>query len=272
MSAATSVGSEPPPQHVRAAFGVGGGEVLRLAGTSTWRCGDVVLKPVTDRPFAVWLARTLGEIEEPDLRIARPVRSTDGRTLIAGWRACRYVAGAPQPWGNEVVVTAVKLHRATAGLPRPDYRRDQADVSAIADRVAWGEQEISLDEAKGGRWFEVLAGARQPVSLPDQLVHADLFGRVLFDEEEPAAAPGIVDFRPYFRPGEWGAAVAAVDALAWGDAEPDLLRRWAHLPEWPQLLLRAVLFRLASHALNQRSTRAALDGLRFAAHEVSELL
>ena len=59
----------------------------------------------------------------------------------------------------------------------------------------------------------------------------------------------------------------------WRDDTPaDLLDRWAHLPEWPQLLLRAILFRLAANALDPKSTRAAHDGLRAAARDVSAVL
>lgn len=255
--------------HVCAAFGVDPGRAEPLPGGKAWKCGDVVLQPVADKAHAVWLARTLAALDVPDLRVARPVRATDGRSLIAGWRANRYVSGTPEHRPDEVVLTAIKLHQATADLPRPDLRPDPADPGVIADRIAWQERDVELDETKGGRWFEVLAPARRPLRSPDQLVHGELFGNVLFDGDTP---PGVVDFVPYFRPAEWAAAIAAVDALAWGDADPELLRRWEHLPEWRQLLLRAVLFRLAYHALHPRSTAAALDGLRTAASEVSELL
>jgi len=40
-----------------------------------------------------------------------------------------------------------------------------------------------------------------------------------------------------------------------------LVERWAPLPEWPQMLLRALMFRLAVHALHPRSTAAAFPGL-----------
>ncbi|PRX44205.1 uncharacterized protein (TIGR02569 family) [Prauserella shujinwangii] len=252
-----------------AAFGVAAATAEPLPGGRAWRCGGIVLQPVTDRAHAVWLARTLAALDVPDLRVARPVRATDGRSLIGGWRANHYVSGTPEPRPDDVVLTALKLHQATAGLPPPDRRPGPADITAAADRIAWDERDHQLDETKGGRWFEILAPARKPVRLPDQLVHCELFGNVLFDGDAP---PGIVDFVPCLRPAEYGAAVAAVDAVAWGDAGAELLRRWSHLPEWPQLLLRAVLFRLAFHALHPRSTAAALDGLRAAASEVSELL
>ena len=61
--------------------------------------------------------------------------------------------------------------------------------------------------------------------------------------------------------GPWAAAVAVVDALSWGDADDGLVGRWDDLPEWPQMFLRAVMFRLAVHALHPRSTADAFPGL-----------
>ena len=55
--------------------------------------------------------------------------------------------------------------------------------------------------------------------------------------------------------------MVVVDALAWGEAVDGLVERWAPLPEWPQMLLRALMFRLAVHALHPRSTAAAFPGL-----------
>nr|WP_236796008.1 TIGR02569 family protein [Amycolatopsis sp. GM8] len=256
------------PQRVLDAFGAPGGPE-RLPGSSAWRCGDLVFKPVTDRARTVWLADVLGRIVVPDLRIARPVRATDGRWIIGGWAASRFLEGQREHRHDETMLAALKLAQATENLPRPGFLSRRQGHDTLADRMAWGEAEVPVEESKGGRWFEVLAVARRPVRLPDQVVPGDLFGAVLFDGPSP---PGIVDFEPYYRPAEWGAAVAAVDAVAWGGADLEFLRRWSHLPEWSQLLLRAVLFRLAGNSLNPRATVSALDGLRTAAAWVSEVL
>jgi len=100
-------------------------------------------------------------------------------------------------------------------------------------------------------------------------VHGDLFGTVLF---AGSAAPGVTELTPYWRPAPWASGVAVVDALAWGGADDGLLTRWAHLPEWPQMLLRALLFRLAVHALHPRSTPEAFEGLQYAADLVRQRL
>lgn len=245
------------------------GEAEFLPERGVWRFADIVLKPVGDKKRALWTSKALAYLVVPELRVGRPVRSSDGRSTVANWSASRYVSGSPELRYDEVVLVALKLHRATVDFPRPDFIDERTDFDAIADRMAWEEAEVPLDETNGGRWFEVLAGARKPVRLPNQVVHGDLLASVLFDGDED---PGLVDFTPYYRPAEWGAAVVAVDALIWGGAGIELLHRWSHLPDWSQLLLRAMLFRLAANAMNPRATRAALDGLRAASREVSELV
>ncbi len=63
-----------------------------------------------------------------------------------------------------------------------------------------------------------------------------------------------------------------VDAVSWGGADDGLVGRWEDLPEWPQMLLRAIMFRLAVHALHPRSTAEAYPGLARTADLVRLLL
>jgi uncharacterized protein (TIGR02569 family) len=110
--------------------------------------------------------------------------------------------------------------------------------------------------------FDELAARRRPVTADAQVVHAELFGAVLFDD---AGVPALIDLVPAWRPKEWSAAVIVVDAVAWGGADEALIDRWAHLDAWPQMLLRAVLHRLALHAQHPDATLRTLAGLERAA-------
>ncbi|MCP2259612.1 TIGR02569 family protein [Streptoalloteichus tenebrarius] len=260
---------EPPPQHVCAAFGARGVQPELIDGGPAWVCGDVVLKPVTNPAEAAWIAQTLDTMRLPDLRLARPLRSTDGRWVVAGWSATRYLEGRPEPRHDEVVAVSLRLHAATAGLPRPRFVDARRDVFSLADRMAWGEEDHPLAMDRGGRLFEMLAALRRPLGLDPQVVHGDLFGNVLFHGDGP---PAVIDFTPYWRPAEWAAAVVVVDSLAWGGADPGLVERWAHLADWPQVLLRALLFRLAVNALHPRATPESLEGLQRTYHVVHPLL
>jgi len=252
-------------------------ERLGVGWEGGWRCGEVVLSMVADHARAAWSAKVRETLFVDGVRLARPVRSTDGRYVVSGWRADTFVAGTPEPRHDEVVSAGVRLHEATAKLERPRFLTQapvapwsDVDVFIAADRAAWEERplhslppgaQVSPGSADAERSIDLinqLAGLRRPTKSPNQLVHGDLYGTVLF---AGAAAPGITDITPYWRPASWAAGVVVVDALAWGEADDGLIERWDALPEWPQMLLRALMFRLAVHALHPRSTAAAFPGL-----------
>ncbi|MDR7302888.1 TIGR02569 family protein [Haloactinomyces albus] len=263
---------EPPPPHVRAAFGARLEEPELLEGGLAWRCGadgEVVLKPVSSTAEAAWVAQALDSLAPEEVRLAKPLRSTDGRWVVSGWAATRHIDGRPEPRHDEVVAMSLRLHAKSRVLAYPRFLDARQDIYALADRMAWGEVEFPLQADKGGRLYDVLAGSRREIRLRPQVVHGDLFGNVLFAGNAP---PGIIDFAPYWRPAEWAAAVAVIDALAWGGSDAAIVERWSHLSEWPQALLRALLFRLAVHALHPRATTASLGGLEYASQMVLEVL
>lgn len=267
---AASTGTTLPP-HVRTAFGVGEVEARPVvwAGRRAWHCGDVMVRPVPDNAVASWSARVLDGFEVEGLRLARPVRSSDGRWVVAGWAACRFVPGSIEPRHDAVVEVATRLHAATAALPRPRLLDDRDDLITRSAAGAFGERRLVLDPAKGGELYAALATRRMPIRSQPQVVHPELFGAVLFDDR---GVPALVELVPCWRPREWAAAVAVVDALAWGGADDGLPQRWAHLPEWPQMLLRAVLHRLALHAQHPEGSARTLAGLERAARLVASRL
>jgi uncharacterized protein (TIGR02569 family) len=254
---------------VRAAFGARDAEPELIDGGPAWRCGDVAIRPAGKPAEATWVAKTLDALDVENLRVARPLRSTDGRYVVGGWAATKYLSGRAEPRHDEVVEVAVKLHEATKDLTKPRFLDARTDLFAVADRCAWDEEKTELDQALGGRLFELLTAYRKPITLKPQVVHGDLFGNVLFAGD---AAPAIIDFTAYWRPAEYGAAVVVVDALSWGGADHGLLQRWSHLAEWPQVLLRATLFRLAVHSLHPLSSPQSLVGIERTATRVLELL
>ena len=270
-----------PPEHVRTAFGVRDA-VPRprpdLPGPA-WRCDALVLRPVADTVLAAWSAGAMEELATAGvdgLRLARPVRASDGRRVVAGWAACHDVVGRVEARHDDVVAASLRLHRATARMDRPRLVDDRDDLLARADRVAFGERgvsrEITLDPETGGTLFAELARRRRRIDRPSQLVHGDLFGTVLFDPADASVPPAVLDVVPFWRPVEWAAAVVVIDALAWGGADPALITRWGHLAEWPQNLLHALLFRLAVHAQHPACTKESLRGLEHAARLVGSLL
>ncbi|MBM7774761.1 uncharacterized protein (TIGR02569 family) [Actinokineospora baliensis] len=238
--------ADAPPDSVLAAFGVRD-DPLPLDGGKggTWRAGGVILKPVEFPAETLWRAEVLhGLAESPDFRIARPLRTITGHWIHDGWEAGRFVEGEPDVTRTDDEVRAgIAFHAAISHLPRPAFLDHRTDPWSHGDRVAWQESSHQ-PSPPAARLLAPLIAARRPITLTPQLIHGDLPGNVLFAPGQP---PAIIDWPPYWRPAPWAAAIAVADALCWYDADPVLLTRWAHLPEWPQLLLRALIYRVVTH-------------------------
>lgn len=266
VSSATEWVAAGLPPHVRTAFGVRDAlaRPAVLGGIQGWCCGEVFIRPVADHAMAAWSARVLGTLRVDGVRVARPLRASDGRWVVAGYSACEYITGTPRPHYEELVAASLRLHAATASVRRPRLLDQRDGLAARADAAAWGERAVALEPTRGGRLFDELVRYRRQVRLPAQVVHGDLFGTMLFDDAHDVP-PAIVDLVPYWRPVEWAAAVIVVDALAWGGGQPELVVSWSHLEGWPQVLLRALLFRVALHAQHPGSSGETLRGLAAAA-------
>jgi len=240
-------GDQPPPEHVLLAFGAQDGPPSPLPGGHgrTWLVGGTVLKPVSNPAETSWLATSFEQLQVPGVRLARPVRSSDGRWVVSGWSAQRYVSGSPAPRHDDILSTANALHQAIADVPEPRFLRARTDLHSWADRLAWGEvddEDGRIGAGHGARLFAELAADRREVRTVSQLVHGDLFNSVLFAGDAP---PAVIDITPYWRPVGWAVGVIAVDALAWGEAPIEIMTEWRRWRDWPELLRRALLFRLA---------------------------
>ncbi|HNF05099.1 MAG TPA: TIGR02569 family protein, partial [Mycobacterium sp.] len=137
---------ERPPEHVLATFGLKDTEPepLGTGWEGGFKCGEVVLSVIADHARAAWSAKVRETLFIDGVRLARPVRSTDGRYVVSGWRADTFVAGTPEPRHDEVVSAGVRLHEATAKLERPRFLTQapvppwsDVDVFIAADRAAW---------------------------------------------------------------------------------------------------------------------------------------
>ncbi|GLY97676.1 TIGR02569 family protein [Actinoplanes sp. NBRC 103695] len=238
--------TDQPPADVLTAFGLSGG-VRRLTGGKggTWQSGDIVLKRAEGEPETIWRAEVLSVLPpSPDFRIARPLRARTGAWVVSGWEATAWVGGAADPSRPDDVIRAGEaFHAAITAVPRPSFLDDRDDPWSYGDRLAFGEPVPSGATAPSAL-LEPLLAARRAVTSPSQVVHGDLTGNVLF---APGLPPAIIDWPAYHRPPSWAAAVVVADALVWHDVDPALIHRWApHFPEWPQMLIRALIYRIST--------------------------
>jgi uncharacterized protein (TIGR02569 family) len=231
----------PPPQ-VLAAFGLTGEPEPLPGGTGrSWRCGDVVLKPLDKSVEELEWQRTLFDsIDRKGFRAPRC------RGIHDGWCAWEHVEGEhrERAWAD-VIAVGERFHAALTGLPRPGFLDRRTDHWAVGDRVAWGELPPA-DFAHVKHVPRLVAALRPVDTTSSQLVHGDLTGNVLFAEGRP---PAVIDFSPYWRPPAFAAAIVVGDALAWEGADHRLLSAVAHVDAFPQFLLRALVYRVVTDAL-----------------------
>jgi uncharacterized protein (TIGR02569 family) len=230
----------PPPEHVLAAYGVADPVPLTGGTGSSWRAGELVVKPLDkSEEELAWQAETLGALRPERFRIALPLPNA-----VDGWCASRFVEGRHEPrrWA-EIVEVARQLEVVLEGVPRPRFLDRRTDNWAVGDRVAWDEPVPA--EIAGTKHLDRLLSALRPVLTPPQIVHGDPTGNVLF---APALPPAVIDFAPCFRPRGFGAAVVVADALSWEGADASLLDA-VDVPELPQLLLRALVYRIVTDRL-----------------------
>jgi uncharacterized protein (TIGR02569 family) len=238
-----------PPRHVLEAFRSTADPAPLAGGQGTaWRSGDVVVKPLKSMSIEEleWQGSLLEAVVEDGFRVSRLVRAVDGSPAVEGWCAWEYVEGEhrERAWA-EVIAVGERFHGALAAFPRPALLDRRTDHWAVGDRVAWGE--LSAAAFAHVKHVPLLVAALRPLDTSSsQLVHGDLTGNVLFAAGRP---PAVIDFSPYWRPPAFAAAVVVGDALAWEEADASLLDAVAHVDDFPQYLLRALIYRVVVDAL-----------------------
>ncbi|VTR78693.1 TIGR02569 family protein [Cellulomonas hominis] len=248
-SGASTQPARPAP-HVLDAFGAAGTPIPLPGGQGgSWRCGDLVLKPLDgDVAGLEWAAETLRRVRSDRVRLPVPVRAADGSLVLDGWTATTVLPGEHRPgcWA-EVIAAGEAFAGAVAHLPEPAFLAERCDPWAVADRVAWGEARLDgLDGLDGVPHVRRLRAALAPVRASSQLVHGDLTGNVLL---HPALPPAVIDLSLYWRPVAYGSAVVIADALAFEGGTLALLDVPRTEPDLPQLVLRALLARIVTDHL-----------------------
>jgi len=88
-----------------------------------------------------------------------------------------------------------------------------------------------------------LSSALRLVRGRSQLVHGDLTGNVLFDDDLP---PLVIDVSPYWRPPAFASAIVVADAVAFEGADSHIVEPLLDDPDFAQCLLRALIYRIVT--------------------------
>ena len=207
-----------------------------------WRAGELILKPCEKAEFWVWMAEYLPTVKAEGFRLPLPVCDRDGQWIVDGWCAQQAVEGAHPKEGRwaEVLATCDRFHEAARHLPRPEFLGGGTDPWSMGDRVAWEEIEAPIPHER----LTQLLDMRRPFSGRSRFIHGDFTENVLFAER---LLPAVIDVSPYWRPVGFAHAIVVADAVCWRNADPeDLLKYVTHIDQFPQLLIRALIYRMVT--------------------------
>ena len=287
LTVGTLTGMSVIPEHVRVAFQVVEGTPIPLSAAwdRGYRVGQLALSEVADSEVAAWSAKVRESLQPEGLRIARPVRTTDGRYLMAGWRASHYVDGAVAKRVDETVGAALRLADALASVEVPNFavahvtkQASPKDNFVLADRAAWSEDPTLMlnttvppDVQATEKWAWALDFSNrlrhswQPIDAPDQVGHADMLATTIFHGTQ---APVVTDIVGVAHPHGYTAAQVMVDGLIAGVVDERITDRFSHLPDNDQLMLRGLLYRIYIHALSEEHD----ETVRATMEDVADLL
>ncbi|MFX1510500.1 MAG: TIGR02569 family protein [Promethearchaeota archaeon] len=230
-----------PSVGVLEAFGVCGSPIPLPGGQrTTFRVGDIVLKPAQSEVEAIWVIEVLDGIVEDAFRVPHFLSSDTGELLVDGWMAYEFLPGkmVQDHWIEKREVLE-RFHWVLKDVPFPPFFAHRDDPWALADFMVWGEMPISC-HARLKPAVEKLVGFLEPIEVTNQIIQGDP-DNILFAENFP---PAIIDFCPYWRPANFALAVLVVDKLVWSGADESIVQVFADIPEFPQLLIRAELRRV----------------------------
>jgi uncharacterized protein (TIGR02569 family) len=236
------------PSEVLKAFKCSG-DPQKLEGGqgSSYRVGELVLKPVDDVARYEWVAELLTKIRSSEIRIAMPQRTELREFTHLGWGATRYEPGeATHGRWSEKLAVCRELHsslRRVQMAPLPPG----SDPWTRAHQITWQEVEMPQDiRPETQHLLAPLFQAYDPMTRSRRVIHSDMCGNILF---AAGLKPLVIDFSAAHGDPEYAEAILVADAIAWEKAPVELLNELPETPVYRQMLLRAVTFRVITAAL-----------------------
>ncbi|KAM0550594.1 hypothetical protein ACHAPJ_008852 [Fusarium lateritium] len=255
-----------PPQTVLEAFCITSPLVPVQGGRGLcFRADDIILRPSDDDEESEWvgsLCESLMALESTDYRTSRSILDASARYVFEGWTAWSYVSGKATPKGNfESILKACRAFNADVAKLRsekPEFLSKRMNRFTEADLVTWeekGREDVSNinDDIMSliQPTLQRLIQLRQPFkeSIKNQLIHGDLTGNILFDQD-PKIPPGIIDITLYWRPAEYAEAIIIADGLIWLGEGRESIEMYGTDHMRLQLLVRALYWRCLAFAID----------------------
>lgn len=221
-------------------------EAIPLPGGqgNSWRVGDFVLKP--HESSYEWISQIVNQLTPLNFRVSHHHKTLDGNYTYQGWWCTHFELGHEVTGRiTEKYRIALELHDILGTIQKSENWYPSDSPWSRAHAIVWWERELPRDIHP--EIYSTIRGVIQllkPISLPNQIIHGDLCGNILFHE---TLSPVVIDFSLDYRPRAYAEAILIADSIAWENGGEEAY--WLLPPNSEQILLRACLFRLTTKAL-----------------------
>lgn len=238
---------DPPGVALAKAFGSDATPIVLSGGQgTTYRSGEIILKPTGNIESSNWQAELFSKIESTtEVRIAKPVKSTKGLWVHEGYVAWTVLEGK-HTVGNydEKLSASIAFHKLLKDFPKPSFLGTASSSWATADLVAWQKIEFRYDTEFMSLYNQIKPHLH-PISVPEQLIHGDCLGNMLF---QPRLPTGVIDFSPAWAPTGFAEGIMFADAISWENADLKELTAFFDIPNFDQFAWRGILRRITEQA------------------------
>ncbi len=229
------------PDRIKELFNVKGiGKRLTGGQGNSFLFNDVVIKPVGDSGALYEMtANILRSINNPEYRLAKPIKSINDNYIEDGFIATEYHVGEHD---DSRIEEALRISR----IFHEDLKRFNIELPKQEDRwskalsIIWDDYKYDIDN-DDYRYCISLLESLPGSDEPKQLIHGDMAGNVLYHE---SLSPLIIDFSPSIAPYSFIEALIIVDHIAWGGGYVNDLNLLKPIHEYIPQIKRAILFRL----------------------------
>ncbi len=233
-----------PGKNVLTAFNASG-KLTRIKGGqgTTYKAGNIILKPIENNTEAVWVAELMSMLPENGFRISRPIKTIKGHWFFKNWSAWNFVKGkeVKGKWLEKLKVSK-NFHKTLSEHPKPNLIENKKSPWAIADKMVWGEIPLQYSH-KLNPIMPRLENLMKPIKINNQLIHGDMTGNILFHKDLP---PAIIDFSPYWHPAQYAQATIVIESIVWEGAPDSLLQEIENSKLMNQLIIRAAMWLIKS--------------------------
>ncbi len=230
------------------------GDIVPLSGgqNTSVRVSNAVLKPVDDIQHCEWLMNIIYSLKPQGYRVSKPIRSKYGTFVSKGWACTQYEIGQDIKGRIEEKLLVSRLFHSDLSSVNFQYSPPIDNPWSKGHRIAWQIDELPRELPQETQ--ESINNLLRRVSLKEQykvqIVHSDLSGNILFDED---LDPLVIDFSPTIAPVEYAEAILICDCIAWQGSEVSEIDLLPTDELYKEMIIRAIIFRLAVSAIFSKS-------------------